>query len=249
MQMALVLPVIPAEQALCRGWPKRGDPPAALRWKLMQNRPTNRLAGVAIALVALVALLGVTYRYGVHPDLLPKNFSVVDPGKIYRSGELTPASTERVVRERGIKTIIDLGAYDKDPIGEMLAFRTAKALSVDRRVFRLEGDGRGNPQAYVEALRIMTDPASQPVLVHCSAGAQRTSACVLLYREIVQGWTRDRAMPEAFAHDHNPRKNPYLTPYLDDHEREIAEALRAGPEALIPGREKAEVRSPAAGPE
>lgn len=208
------------------------------------SRP-NRAAAITLGVVAALALSGVTYRYGIHPDVSPKNFSVVDPGKVYRSGELTPASTERVVRDRGIKTIIDLGSYDKDPIGETIAHRTAKALKVDRRVFRLEGDGRGNPQAYVEALRIMTDPARQPVLVHCSAGAQRTSACVLLYREIVQGWTRDRAMPEAFAHDHDPRSNPHMTPYLDAHEREISDALKAGPDAVIPGREKAEIRSPA----
>ena len=139
---------------------------------------------------------------------------------------------------------------DLAPLAERLAESLAAECGACRRCGLAETRqqvvvGRGNPNAYVEALRIITDPASQPVLVHCAAGAQRTSACIVLYRELVQGWPRERAMPEAYAHDHNPAKNPHLTPYLDANEARIAEAFRAGSGTLIPGQPKAEIRSPA----
>lgn len=212
------------------------------------SRAGDRFRGAAIVLALACAGVvgGVGYAKVVHPTIFPKNFGVVDEGKIYRSGELTPAATARIIRERGVRTIIDLGAYDKDPAGERVAQRTAEALGVERRVFRLEGDGRGNPNAYVEALRIMIDPAKQPVLVHCSAGAQRTSGCILLYREIVQGKPRETQWHEAYEHQHDPGDNPHLKPYLDEWAGQIAEAYRSG--RLIEGQTKAEIVSPARSP-
>jgi len=47
--------------------------------------------------------------------------------------------------------------------------------------FLLPSDGTGDPEKYVRALQLMTDPQRQPVLVHCGAGAQRTSTAVILY--------------------------------------------------------------------
>lgn len=213
-----------------------------------QSRETGakgaaRVVGLVIALATLGVVGGVGYVHVIHPTLVPKNFGIVEPGKVYRSGELTPAATRRVVEERKIKTIVDLGAYDKDPALERVAERTAAALGVERRVFRLEGDGTGNPNAYVEALRIITDPSKQPVLVHCSAGAQRTSGCILLYREIVQGTPIEQNMHEAYAHRHDPSDNPRLTPFLNQWRGPIAEAFKRG--GLIEGQPPAEIVSPA----
>lgn len=161
-------------------------------------------------------------------DVFPRNFGEVEKGKIYRSAALTPAAVQKVVREHGIRTIIDLGGFDKDPIGNRNAARTAEALGVERFVFNLEGDGTGNPNAYVAALKIMNDPARQPVLVHCSAGAQRTSGAVMLYRDFVQGKPLEETYAEARQYRHDPDRNPRLMPYLRQHEREIREAWLRG---------------------
>ncbi len=184
----------------------------------------------------------LAYAKVIRPQVVPKNFGVVQEGTLYRSGDLTPAATRRVVEERHVRTIIDLGAYDGDVVGERIASQTAEALGVERRVFRLEGDGTGNPNAYVEALRIMTDPAKQPVLVHCSAGSQRTGACVLLYREIVQGRPIPGEMEEAYAHGHDPRRNTRMKPYLEEWHTKIGEAFRHG--TLIQGQPRAEIVTP-----
>jgi protein tyrosine phosphatase (PTP) superfamily phosphohydrolase (DUF442 family) len=214
-----------------------------------ESKPTLRASRMLPRLLALAGLVAVgllVWQYAIKPNVIPKNFGVVEPGKLYRSGELTPAATKRVVEQNSIKTIIDLGAYDKDPAEETRARRTAEALGVERRVFRLEGDGRGNPNAYVEVLQIMSDPAKQPVLVHCSAGAQRTSACILLYRNIVQGKPFAETAHEAYAHRHNPGDNRELWPWLLDHHAAITQAFRD--HAAIagePAAERTELSTPA----
>jgi len=45
-------------------------------------------------------------------------------------------------------------------------------------------------------LRIVTDKPSQPVLVHCAQGSDRTGMMVAIYRIVVQGWSKDDALKE-----------------------------------------------------
>lgn len=206
------------------------------------SKVRGRILGWTIGLAAAIGLGALVYVQAVEPNLVPKNFGVVDEGKLYRSGALTSSATAKVVREHKIKTIIDLGGFDKDPTGEIIAERTASALHVDRHVFRLEGDGTGNPNAYVEALRIIMDPSKQPVLVHCSAGAQRTGGCVVLYRELTAGVPMDAGLKEATKYRHDPKDNPRLRPFLEQWRAPILDALKRG--GLIEGQPKAEIVSP-----
>jgi hypothetical protein len=206
--------------------------------------PRGRRGGGGVWVVAaalLVAGAGLGYAKVVRPTIVPKNFGVVQEGRVYRSGWLTPSATERVVRAHGVRTIVDLGGFDKDGAAERVAARTAAALGVERRVFRLEGDGTGNPNAYVEALRIMADPAKQPVLVHCSAGSERTGLCVMLYRELVLGEPREGLWDQTFEHGHDPARNTKLRPYLEEWGGKIAEAYRSG--GSVAGRGRAEIES------
>ncbi len=48
----------------------------------------------------------------------------------------------------------------------------------------------------LEALRVMIDPANRPLMVHCKQGADRTGALVALYRVVVQGWSKQKAVLE-----------------------------------------------------
>ena len=116
----------------------------------------------AVAAIACVALMVPAWKEIIRPNLFPKRFSVVTPGKVYRSGELTPSALARVVKENNIKTIVDLGAFRDDAEGEERERRTADAIGVKRYQMFLYGDATGNPNYYLQALRIMSDPANQP---------------------------------------------------------------------------------------
>ncbi|MCL4742903.1 MAG: tyrosine-protein phosphatase [Phycisphaerales bacterium] len=181
---------------------------------------------LAIGLIVTVGVLA--YREWVRPNLFPKNFGVVTEGVLYRSGELTPAAVEKVVRRHAIRTIVDLGAFEPGTREERLAQRTADALGVDRFRMDLEGDATGNPNYYAEALRIMTDPERQPVLVQCGAGSERTGCAVAMYRHLVEGVPMDDAYAETQRYKHNPRRNPRLREVFEAWTEPVGRALREG---------------------
>lgn len=214
----------------------------------MISAPPSNAARFAL-LAAVVAALGAwAYwsRGGVRDHLVPRNFGVVEPGHVYRAAALTPQALRKVHEEHGIRTIIDLGGFDVDPRGEDLARRAAESLGITRYVFHLSGDGTGNPNAYVAALRVLADERNHPVLVHCSAGAQRTSGCVVLYRDIVQGRDNAEARREALNFRHDPRDNPRLFEYLDDWQEKIRRAFRDG--SQVPDQPPVEVSPHAPAP-
>ena len=49
------------------------------------------------------------------------------------------------------------------------------------------------------ALSVMTDPANQPVFVHCSRGVDRTGVVAAVYRMEVDGWSKAEAEAEMDA--------------------------------------------------
>lgn len=180
------------------------------------------LIGLSVVVVSVFVVRGVV------PNLVPKNFGVVEEGRLYRSGELTTAALRSVIEEHGIRTVIDFGAHDHDPEAERREQAVTDLLGVKRHVLYLHGDGRGDPNRYLEALRIMSDPEQGPVLVHCAAGAQRTGCAVALYRSLVQGWDDDRALGEAGEYRHDPEDNPKMPEMYRTWRDEIERAFERG---------------------
>jgi protein tyrosine/serine phosphatase len=191
----------------------------------------GRMKAIA-GLVALAVLGVVLYVNVVRPNLVPKNFGVVDQGHVYRSGQLTPSAMRRVCEREHIKTVIDLGSYWDgatltDPRGDARNQRMAEAMGVTRYVMPLVGDGTGNANWYVHALRIMNDPSKQPVLVHCGAGSERTGVASILYEQLRTG-KPDNAEGEEQARQyrHSPRRNPHFREVLDKYGAEILRCVR-----------------------
>lgn len=178
--------------------------------------------------LALLAIAAASVAIVVATRPIAKNFGVVEAGHVYRAGRMTPASLGRVVREHHVKTVIDLGADPEGSPRDLAVRDAAAALGVRRLTLRLEGDGTGDPNMYVQALRALADPSNEPTLVHCGAGAQRTGAAVALYRHIVQGEPMDKAYAEACDYGHDPKKDVALRRYLDQWADEIERAFREG---------------------
>ncbi|MEM7629629.1 MAG: tyrosine-protein phosphatase [Planctomycetota bacterium] len=180
-------------------------------------------------LIVLLIVGGVfAVRDWIIPNIWPKNFGVVVEGALYRSGELTPTATRKVINERGIRTIVDFGAHELGSYEETRAQAIADAMGVRRVRLALFGDAQGDPNRYTEALKIMTDPGAQPVLVHCAAGAQRTGCAVALYRQIVEGVSLEDAYDEANTYRLDPSDNPHLRRMLDAWSDDVERAYREG---------------------
>lgn len=162
----------------------------------------------------------------------PKSFAAVVPGMVYRSGAVSPRSLRTIAKCYGIRTIVDLGATTLLPHREALIQRTAATLQLNRYALRLKGTGEGDPNEYVRALRILARTDLHPVLVHCAAGAQRTGACIIFYRHLIEQAPLEQAFAEARRFGYDLRKDAALRAYVDRWITDISQGLRS--DAPIP---------------
>ncbi|MDP1662065.1 MAG: tyrosine-protein phosphatase [Phycisphaerales bacterium] len=209
-----------------------------------QRRWIGQIAALALGVGVILGLRLVWINLLVD-HIVVRNFGVVEPGKVYRTRRLTEQTPARVTRDNGIKTIVDFGAYSPDSPQEETEAAFAGHNGINRVVLRLYGDGTGNPNAYVQALKIMNDPANQPVLVHCSAGSERTGIAVMLYRNIFQGVPLEEAEAIEFKHSAD-RSSPFM-PFVHRWRDPIAAALKSG--SLIPDIAPADALTAATAPQ
>ncbi len=190
--------------------------------------------------VALVAMCLIVAGVLIGRRRRPRNAAVVEPGAVVRSGRLTPRTLKLLAREHGLRTIVDLGSTPPGSEIELRMIAAARELGLKRVSIRgLYGTGKGNPNAYVRALRELADARSQPALVQCAAGADRTGACVALYRQLVLGANLEEALTESTRYGHDPDRNPAMHAFVREHVAAIGEALRSGID--VPGFPPADV--------
>ena len=87
-----------------------------------------------------------------------------------------------------VKTVVNLRSFhsDRDELGDVKTgyeHITMKAWHPEYK-------------EAVRFLKIVSDPAKTPVLVHCQHGADRTGTMCALYRVAVQGWSKEEALRE-----------------------------------------------------
>lgn len=207
------------------------DGPNAPQRPLPRGRPgrswprSARHAALAALLAAPIAWFVVR---GVLPNTHPRNFGTVQEGVLYRSASLPPAALRDTVQRHAIRTVIDLGTYERGTPDHRRLVRSARALGVEYRRLPLFPDATGDPNRYAQALRIINDPASRPVLVTCAGGSEATGALVSLYRHHVQGIPLEQAYAQCADHAHRPDRNPQLWEVLQTWSDDIAHALQTG---------------------
>ena len=169
-----------------------------------------RWSGI-VAIAFLVLGTPLVYHRMVYGHA--KRLRIVEPGRLYRSGQLTAAGFEETVRRYGIRTIVNVQDDFPDP-DVRLNFWTSQAVKESAlcsqlgvRYVTLAPDlvsrfrvGAERPEAVDEFLRLMDDPEAQPVLLHCKAGLHRTGCLAAVYRMEYQGWTPGEAYRELKAH-------------------------------------------------
>lgn len=137
---------------------------------------------------------GAPFSYGFW------SFAVPVPGVLSRSGQ--PLLPEFMwLKSRGWKSVVNLRVDGErgGEVGDDTRIPSFSTLGFSYlHVPIMEEDSPTNEQAE-KFLRFVTDPANQPVHVHCRNGIGRTGTFVALYRYAVQGWPMEEAIRESRA--------------------------------------------------
>jgi len=163
-----------------------------------------RTLRIILAVAFAIALIIVPARYAGARYFYMRNFHVVDEGKLYRSGQLSPDALSRVLHDHQIKTVVSLRYANKDETVPADAWEEKFCFLQGVRHVRIRpdvwiADEKGlvpGQKAVDEFLALIKNPDNHPVLVHCFRGAHRTGSFCALYRMEQQGWTNAEAIAE-----------------------------------------------------
>jgi tyrosine-protein phosphatase SIW14 len=190
-------------------------------------------AAVRYCLIAsvLTVVVGIPFvdsraEYAHH-----KRLREVDPGILYRSGQMTAGGFRDAVALTGAHTIINCQNEFPDPDLPLTFFNrktiheAALCHELERRYIHLDPDLCANrtdpgarPVVIDEFLSLMDDPANRPVLLHCKAGLHRTGVLVAVYRMEYNGWDPSAAVAELKANGFGDTvctaSNDYIQQYI-----------------------------------
>jgi tyrosine-protein phosphatase SIW14 len=117
------------------------------------------------------------------------NFGRVDPN--YYRGAQPQGNDYANLAALGVKTVINLASDDAEPNEKSMTEHAGM------QYVQIPMTTHQPPTAaqLAQFLRIVDDPASQPVYVHCVGGRHRTGVMTAAYR-MTDGWTADQAFKE-----------------------------------------------------
>lgn len=117
------------------------------------------------------------------------NFGVVND-HYYRGAQ--PASADYPdLAALGVKTVIDLTRDGRDDEKGLVEAAGMKFVRIPLTTTEAPAG-----MAVTQFLALVTDPANQPVYVHCQGGRHRTGTMTAIYRMTQEGWTPARAYDE-----------------------------------------------------
>jgi protein tyrosine/serine phosphatase len=162
-------------------------------------RAFGRLSGVSLAVTAaFVSLLTLAIAQGAQrnesPKVQIKNFGCIN--ETFYRGAQPKEKDYSDLAALGVKTIIDL---QRDGKNEEQSLVEARGM----RFYRIGMSDKDQPsvQQAETFLKIVNDPANQPVFVHCAGGRHRTGAMTAIYRITHDGWSADQAYREMKQYD------------------------------------------------
>lgn len=193
------------------------------------TRYSHRVLASVTAAVALAATLApaprpAAERIGAEPGL--ENVARVAPG-LYRGAAPTEEGLDSL-RRLGIRTVVNLRHYHghreergcgRRGIGYVRIMTESSDAPRDEDVRRF--------------LEVVTDPARQPVYVHCWRGKDRTGVMIASYRVAVEGWSLGEALAEMDAFGFYPGWRD-LRAWAETIPQRV-DAIRPGHRAATPG--------------
>lgn len=141
-------------------------------------------------------------------------------GVLSRSGQ--PLMNEFTwLKQQGWKSVIDLRTDgERGEVGDDSKLPGFNDLGFHYLYLPLTDGAPPTEQQAQQFLAFVTNPANQPVHVHCRGGYGRTGTMTALYRYSVQGWPMDKAIEEsrAFKGGVSSRQSQWLFEWAKTHQ-------------------------------
>ena len=161
--------------------------------RIHRSATVNAALAALLVTVSAAAQTADAVRRPVHID----NFGQINAN--YYRGAQPRGGDYAELAALGVKTVIDL-TQDGDPAEPAIV----KKLGMN--FHRIPMTTRNNPTSDQVAafLKLVNDPANQPVYVHCQGGRHRTGVMTAIYRMNIDGWAADRAFAEMKQYKYGP---------------------------------------------
>ena len=182
-----------------------------------------------VAVPAIVIGLAVWVWFGfIKYRFVPKRFGVVVPGHIYRSGQISAPLVKKILTKYNIRVIVDLTSADPNDPDKRAEKQAAAELNIKVLRFTMSGNGTGDINDYADAVIAIANAEKQnlPVLVHCTAGAQRTGGVIAAYRLLVEKIDPNIVEDEIEKYGCAIDDRPVLRSFVNDNMAELATRLK-----------------------
>jgi len=164
---------------------------------------------VVVALLVLAALSWPAYHFAWRQHV--RRFQVIREGVLYRVAQPSQLGVDYMVRQRGVKTILNLRTEDERLRCGILALRSdtgpleseyATTLGAKSLQWPMGPEAYwpwATPWHFEEFFHLMDDPENLPVVVHCVSGRHRTGTMSALFRLEYDRWPIERVLTEMYS--------------------------------------------------
>jgi hypothetical protein len=141
-----------------------------------------------------------------------KRLREVEPGRVYRSGQMTEAGFREAVEKYGIRTVVNLQHEQPDPMlidrwmgrptlreSELCEQLGVRYVLLKPDILPPDNTLDTPPPVVAEWLALLDDESNYPILLHCKAGLHRTGRLTAIYRMEYRGWSEGEALRELRA--------------------------------------------------
>ena len=147
----------------------------------------RRLILLAIVLPLSVAIYAVQDKF-----IEDGNFRILQPGTVYRSGQLSVHEWKEVYRKHPFQSVINLRGENDNKVWYQQEQAFVNWKHVEHYDLALSAN-RAPDITTMETLVEMLRAAPKPVLIHCMQGADRTGLASALYNYAILGQPADEA--------------------------------------------------------
>jgi protein tyrosine/serine phosphatase len=156
-----------------------------------------KLSALKRLLLLLLLGIGAAAAYVLY-IIACDNFHVVSVGQVYRSGQMSAGTLAGVIREHGIRTVLNFRGASPKQAWYSVETNVTHQLGVQHLDFALSA-GREVSEQEIETILDSIQRAPKPILIHCNGGADRTGLISALYLYTVEGKPSDVADRELTA--------------------------------------------------